>query len=63
MSENYDAYVKRLMRKLEVLRLDAKHRKQEQLVHDLGECLTLLTKLDKIRGNGDGSQEDRQQRD
>jgi hypothetical protein len=47
MSENYAAYAKRLMRKLEVLRLDAKHRKQEQLVHDLGECLTLLAKMEK----------------
>lgn len=47
MSENYDAYAKRLFRKLEVLRLDARHRKQEQLVHDLGECLTLLAKMEK----------------
>ena len=47
MTDNYNAYAKRLMRKLEVLRLDAKHRKQEQLVHDLGECLTLLAKLEK----------------
>jgi hypothetical protein len=47
MTDNFNAYAKRLMRKLEVLRLDAKHRKQEQLVHDLGECLTLLSKMEK----------------
>ena len=47
MSDSYYYYVKRLMRKLEVLRLDAKHRKQEQLVQDLGECLTLLSKMEK----------------
>ena len=47
MSENYDAYAKRLMRKLEIIKLDAKHRKQDQLVHDIGECLTLLAKLEK----------------
>lgn len=47
MSENYTAFARRLGRKLEVMRLDAKGRKQDQLVHDLGECLTLLAKMEK----------------
>jgi hypothetical protein len=50
MSDNFNAYAKRLSRKLEIIKLDAKHRKQDQLVHDIGECLTLLAKLEKEHG-------------
>ena len=47
MTDNHSLYAKRLFRKLEIIKLDAKHRKQDQLVHDIGECLTLLAKLEK----------------
>ena len=52
MTENYSLYGKRLMRKLDILRLDAKARGNTQLVHDLGECLTLLDKMEKSAGRG-----------
>ena len=42
------AYIKRIRRKLEVLRLDAKAGEKHQLVHDLGECLTIVDNLERI---------------
>ena len=47
MNDTYSAYAKRLHRKLDILRLDAKASGNAQLVHDLGECMTLLAKLEK----------------
>lgn len=47
MTTNYTAFARRLARKLDIMRLDAKASGKEQLVQDLGECLTLLAKMEK----------------
>ena len=39
---NAQLAAKRLGRKLDILRLDAKNRGNTQIVQDLGECLSLL---------------------
>lgn len=47
MTDNYTAFARRLARKLDVMRLDARAMRNEQLAGDLHECLILLSKMEK----------------
>jgi hypothetical protein len=47
MTDNYTAFARRLARKLDVMRLDARAMRNEQLAGDLHECLILLAKMEK----------------
>ena len=47
MTDNYTAFARRLARKLDVMRLDARAIRNEQLAGDLHECLILLAKMEK----------------
>ena len=47
MTDNYTAFARRLARKLDVMRLDARAMNNEQLAGDLHECLILLAKMEK----------------
>lgn len=47
MTENYTAFARRLARKLDVIRLDARAVGNEQLAGDIHECLILLAKMEK----------------
>ena len=47
MTDNYIAFARRLARKLDVMRLDARAMNNEQLAGDLHECLILLAKMEK----------------
>jgi hypothetical protein len=40
---------KRLRRKLDILRLDAKSQGKDQLRHDIGECLALLDIIERTQ--------------
>ena len=47
MTDNYTAFARRLARKLDVMKLDARAMRNEQLAGDLHECLILLSKMEK----------------
>ena len=40
---------KRLRRKLDIIRLDAKAQGKDQLKHDIGECLSLLDIIERTQ--------------
>ena len=46
-------YLSRLRRKLDILRLEAKAVGKQQLTHDLGECLALVDRLEKLNDRAD----------
>lgn len=46
-------YLNRLRRKLDIIRLDAKAVGKHQLVHDIGECLSIVDRIEKIIQKGD----------